>query len=348
MAILNIKVDNKSLQPQKAIVGPIFGSKNVLTNSRWEFVELWLKKEKKYDALFFWNQSREFSRAAAGLSMASSPLLHYYSFMNAAKALLSSKNIAFSPYHGVGQYSAPNRRVITLSNEGVAIRVNGVLPSLSIYYGEAETSIRHTLQEIFYNLPYIHRTYCLSYKGQKDMFIPIKNTEFVKDTSTNEVYFRAIISDSFSSNLILRRLPPSLRLDYLSDNIYGVRSVDHITIRRPTNMTDREKRDLNNLHLSLRKDILYINGTHTLWYIKGNVPGPAKIERFPTTLTLAAMHRLSELSRYKPTELNSFFESQKNWLISEFIQQSPDQFLDEMASEITGYQFLQPNIRFAT
>jgi hypothetical protein len=44
-------------------------------------------------------------------------------------------------------------------------------------------------------------------------------------------------------------------------------------------------------------------------------------------------------------ELASHLSGQKNWLLSEFIQMSPVQFIDEMASEITGYQFLMPNVR---
>src|SRR5690554_5163621 len=101
MSTTPIKINGKTITLQKAIDNPLFGSKNVLTNSRWEFVELWLKKEKKAEALFYWGQAKEFNKAAVGLSIQASPLLHYYSFMNAAKALLSSKSIIFNHYHGV-------------------------------------------------------------------------------------------------------------------------------------------------------------------------------------------------------------------------------------------------------
>jgi hypothetical protein len=51
------------------------------------------------------------------------------------------------------------------------------------------------------------------------------------------------------------------------------------------------------------------------------------------------------LCRYKPIELAAFLSGQKNWLLSEFIQMAPNQFIDEIASEITGYQFMTPNTR---
>lgn len=348
MSTTPIKINGKAITLQKAIDEPLFGSKNVLTNSRWEFVELWLKKERKSEALFYWIQAKEFNKAAIGLSIQASPLLHYYSFMNAAKALLTSKSIIFNHHHGVRAHTAATRRKISLSNEGVEIKIHGILPSLSIFYRETEPLRRHTLQQVFFNLPYIHRTYCLSYPSQKDMFIPLTECQFVKNNLTNETYFSAVLSHDFSNRFTINKLPASLTLDKIEDGKYYIRSVNFITINRPSNLTNAEKIILSNFHRTLRKDLLYINGSHTLWYAKSTTNGPGIISRFPTTLTLAAMHRLSELCRYKPTELNSFLDSQKNWLISEFIQQSPDQFLDEIASEITGYQFLQPNIRKAT
>ncbi len=343
-----IKINGKIITPQKAIINPKLGSKNVLTNSRWEFVELYLRKEKQTESSFYWNQAKEFNKAAYNLSIQASPLLHYYSFMNATKALLSSKGITFNPYHGVKAGSQSNRRKISLSNESIKVQTQGVLPSLSQYYKETESSRQHTLQEIFFNLPYIHRTYCLSYPSQIDAFIPLIDCEFVKDSVTNETYFLARLSKDFSNRSTIKKLPTSLIIESTSGPNWTLRSAASIFVNKPTSLTFTEKSDLIYLHQVLRRDLLYNNGSHTLWYAKGRVTGPKILNRFPTTLTLTAMHRLSELCRYKPIELNAFLGSQKNWLISEFVQQSPNQFLDEMASEITGYQFLQPNIRMAS
>lgn len=348
MTKTSIKIKGKAITLQKAVISPNLGSKNVLTNSRWEFVELFLKREKQPEALFYWNQAKQFNNAAIDLSIHASPLLHYYSFMNAAKALLSSKSIIFNPYHGVKANTLSTRRKISLSSEGIKIQTAGVLPSLSQYFNETESSTQHTLQQIFFNLPYIHRTYCLSYPSQTDAFIPLTQGQFIKDVASNQTYLSANLSKDFSNKSTIKKLPASLILENDSGESWAIRSNAFISVSKPTDLTATEIADLSNLHQTLRKDLLYINGSHTLWYVKTTVSGPGIINRFPATLTLAAMHRLSELCRYKPVELNAFLESQKNWLISEFIQQSPDQFLDEIASEITGYQFLQPNTRVAT
>jgi hypothetical protein len=326
MPIVPIKINGRSIKPHKCIVDPTLSSRTVLTTSPWEFVELWLKRKRQAKALFFWNQAREFAKAASDLSIYSSPLLHYYSFMNAAKALLASKNISFNPYHGVTEYSISSSQ-ISLRSIGVKIKNQGIVPSLSSYLNETESSRTHTLQEIFFNLPYIHRTYCLTYPSQRDMFIPLKECEYVQDSTSKQVFFRAKLSADFSSQHVLKILPPSLTFLSKNEKGYYIRSVTTIQYSRPSRPVSADVQRLINLNTSIRKDIFYINGTQTLWYVKANIKsGPTKITRYPMTLTLAAMHRLSELCRYKPFELSSILDGQKNWLLSEFIQQSPGQF----------------------
>ena len=100
---------------------------------------------------------------------------------------------------------------------------------------------------------------------------------------------------------------------------------------------------LRGLNQTLRRSLHYINGAQTLWYMKAK--GSYEIDRRPITLTLAAMHRLSEICRYRPAELDPFLGGQKNWLLSEFVSMSPPQFLDEIACEMTGHGVMIPNVR---
>jgi hypothetical protein len=335
----------KILTPHKAILSAQFDARTVLTESPWEFVSLWLKRKQQDNALVLWNQAREFHQVSLGLSLQCAPLLHYYAFMNAAKALLTAKGISYHPYHGI---KADNQRGtsqrIRLSNEGVAIMQNGVLPALSAYLGETETTKQHTLKVLLFNLPYVHRTYCLTYTTQRDMFVPLTNCMFVVDTRTRQAYLRADISEDFPLRGIERRLPPTLIRDPAS-GLRALRSIATATLSHPTCITPADLGNIANLNRQLRGDLHYINAAQTLWYGKLRVRGPQRLSRFPLTLTLAAMHRLSEICRYHPLELDAFMSSQENWLLSEFIQSAPDQFFDAIASEVTGYQFLLPNVR---
>ncbi len=47
------------------------------------------------------------------------------------------------------------------------------------------------------------------------------------------------------------------------------------------------------------------------------------------------VYRVSKIARYKPEQLNRLMKSKENWLLHEFIAQALDQFIDELAAEIT-------------
>lgn len=348
MAIAAVKLKGREIGPHKAIVAPLLNSRTVLTNSPWTFVALWLQRNRKPKAVFYWEQAQEFHKVSVGLPLRSAPLLLYYCFMNAAKALLVAKGISLDERHGVTAHPkvAPGIRR-TFPGEGIKIHSTGILPSLSAYYGEVETSKTHTLQELFFNMVFIHRTYCLTYSSQKEMFLPLANCCYVYDTQTKDVFFKADIEKNIPLNLAVKRLP----ITFVAAPAIGpraIRSAATLVWRKPRRPTATNIEELIAFNRRLRQDLHFISGTQTLWYLKTPVPGPSRLKRQLPTLVLAAMHRLSEICRYQPLQLELFLAGQKNWLLSEFIEMSPIQFIDEMASEITGYQFLVPNVRAAS
>lgn len=347
MAVEPVRLNGRVLALHKATVRPEFGVRTVLTNSPWRFVNLWLKRNKEHDALFYWEQAEQFYDASRDLPLQSAPLLLYYSFMNATKALLSAKHVAFDSYHGVNSaYLRPVGRRITLRNEGVRIKNQGILPSLSEYYAEDERTRIHTLRDLLFNMPFVHRTYCLTYMSQTEMYLPLKDPKYVFDTDTTELFFRARADGKAPIIRLGRNLPYSLVVD--SDDPIFIRSRESIPWSNAKYPTAQDKSNLARLHSSLRKDLSYIHGSEPLWYVKRRISGARRLSRQPTTLTLAAMHRLSELCRYRPIELSSFLDGPYNWLLSEFIAMAPSQFIDEISSELTGHQIQIPNVRSPT
>lgn len=348
MVFAAVKLKRREVGPHKAIVSPLLTSRNVLTNSPWTFVALWLQRNRKPKALFYWEQAQEFHKASVGLPLRSAPLLLYYCFMNATKALLVAKGVHFNEMHGVSAYP----RVVsgvkrTFSGEGVKIHPTGILPSLSEYYGEAETSKTHTLQELFFNMVFIHRTYCLTYSSQSEMFLPLANCGYFYDTNTKEISFKADIA----KNIPFRPALKKLRATFVAEPTIGpkaIRSLATLNWRKPGRPTTTNIQELIDFNRSMRRELHFINGAQTLWYLRTSVAGPKRLERQLPTLILAAMHRLSEICRYQPLQLESLLAGQKNWLLSEFIQMSAIQFIDEIASEMTGYQFMVPNVRAAS
>jgi hypothetical protein len=346
--ICPLRLAGRHVAPFKAIVAPELGTRTVLTDGPWGFVSLWLKRSKQDEALFYWTQAHEFAAASADMSLQSSPLIHYYAFMNAAKSLLTAKGLTFDPYHGVRAASLrkPGSR-ISLSNEGVAIQRSGVLPSLLAYLGETETQRTHSLQELFFNMPFIHRTYCLTYPSQADMFFPLRDCRYVLNTTSMNAYLSARLSEHFTGARYLAKLPTTMIPDPAAGSDQ-IRSVATAKISSRFLTSDSDRQAIVALNETLRSDVVYIHGAQTLWYVKGVVAGAKRLARFPVTLALAAMHRLSELCRYRPFDFEKLLSGQTNWLLSEFIAQTPDQYIDSLASEITGYNFMSPNVRPAT
>jgi len=155
MAVKPISVAQKRITPHKAIVEPVFAQRNVLTNSPWTFVDLWLRREKNDTATFYWEQARQLYAASTGLPMQSAPLLLYYAFMNASKALLESKGVSYVPYHGVSEArAAMSNKKLSLGSLKVFIKQSGVLPSLSAYFQETESNHTHAMEDLLYNLPF--------------------------------------------------------------------------------------------------------------------------------------------------------------------------------------------------
>lgn len=341
-----LSINGRDVGPHKATVSPNLSARKVLTNSHWEYVDLWLRREKKTAALFYWQQAQSFALAAQGMPVASAPLLLYYSFMNATKALLSAKSVHFHEHHGVRAHNmrGPTSK-IALSNEGVRILPRGIAPALSTYLQEVETSNIHSLEDLLFNLPCIHRTFCLTYKNQADLFIPLTDCRIEFNPVSGAAYFSAKLSKDFAGKKFMSRLPASLVEDGTVKDGRTVKSVSTVALARPVAKTSLEIGTVATLMKTLRPDLNYIAGAQTLWYVKAVVPGPKRLERSPLTCTLLAMHRLSEICRYRPMELASFMTGQKNWLLTEFIRMSPSQFIDELAAELTGQQFMVPNVR---
>lgn len=206
-----IKIGGKALGLHKAFISPQLGAKTVLTNEPWNFVSLWLTRQKQTKALFYWEQSLEFYKASKGLPLRSAPLLLYYSFMNAAKALMTAKNFPYGSHkHGVARVAPPPGAKRNLRNEGVSIKGYGVLPSLSQYFRESEAETTHTLQELFFNMPFVHRTYCLTFKSQTSMFVPLVDCAYIVDGTPKSAYFSARLSKDHSTHHTINRLPSTL------------------------------------------------------------------------------------------------------------------------------------------
>ncbi|CAI8301176.1 MAG: Uncharacterised protein [Bacteroidetes bacterium MED-G17] len=339
-----IKHRSKIVKVHKALVTPDFDNKTVLVRDHWDYVEMWLQKEKKKEALMYWRQAESFYKASTAVPKTASPLTLYYCFLNATKALLTVKGIAFVENHGArGKIQDGDTN---LKNEEIKFHANGILSSLCGYFSEPCNNDIYSLKDLLYNLPYIHRCFNLTFPtGYPEIYIPINNPHFVIKDNSHKGWFYAELSGNYASKHSLNKIKSSgFEQDIGVKDRFVIRKKKRFDWYKSGEQKNHNIAKLTNYHKGLRKDLHYIHGPMTLWYVKRR-DGNKCIARHPLTIMLACMHRLSELARYEPAVVFRHFELKQNWLLSEFIKGSGLEFVDKIACEITNQNLMIPAVR---
>ena len=252
---------------KKARTEPDFTSKTVLVADPWEYVDLWLKRAKKEKARFYWSQSRAFFTAARQLPPTSSPLAAYYCFLNAAKALLQVKNVPHADSHGVAGATTPGKKP-ALTNEIVQFKNAGVLTELCRLFGETVNQDKYTLKDVFYNLPFIHRAYTLTYASEPELFIRIVEPRFVRKSKSDEAWFCARVSPKYATSHTEKKLPAGFERDRGVKDHFCVRRKKRFSWQHGSAHEAANLQALNAYHQGIRRHVVYVYGPSKLWYLK--------------------------------------------------------------------------------
>ena len=340
-----LRIANRACYFRKSISTPGFGTERVLARDAFEFALLWLKRRCK-EAVPYWEQARAYYRASGTLPAESSPLTSYYCFLNAAKALLIVKGQDFADRHGVsGDFEASKRALV---NEKINFQGGGVIASLSKYLKENEAEKVYNLKDVLSNLPFIHRAFRHTFTSHKELFIPVRNVTYRKHPDADYVWLSANIEGRFADGRVMKTLPDELEQDNGYVDSCVVRTKKRVRWHGHRASNDEKKKALARLqafHRRCRRNFTFISASPDLWYIKRSISGANVINRYNVTLIIAAMHRLSELSRYDPKGLKRYLEGKDNWLLTEFIELSPIQFVDELVCEMTSLEFSLLGVR---
>jgi hypothetical protein len=334
-----LNISGKPARLHGALNEPDFKKPRVLCADPWDFVALWLKRQHQKDALFYWDQAKFFHDAAKLLPDLSSPLPSYYCFLNASKALLTSKKQVFNDSHGISGKTRKGKT--SLDNELVNFKGAGILPALCTLLGDPITNLQeYTLKDILWRMPFIHRSFCLTYTSATELFIPLLKAGFMRKEGSKEAWFQAEINKRYVSSHIDKVIQPGFEI---------FKNAEVVELRRKRRF-HWSGRDIENslieftrYHKTIRRRIIPIYSAENRWYLTKNVAGHGRIPHSQLVLIFAAMHRLSELSRYDPITFSNHFNVNHNWLLSEFIRNAPNQFLYGVASEITGLEFIRPD-----
>ena len=345
----HIKVGHRKVLMHKSIRHWHFDANSVLSNDPWLFVELWLKREKKLEALSYWLQARRFLDAVPHTSVEAKPPLIYYSFLNAVKTLLLVRSTSYNEYHGMSGNRDQDAKA-SLSNEKIKFKRGGVLPSLLLYLGDGDSSNEYDLKNLLWNLPFIHRAFCHTYRSSADLFIQLEEAGYVIGDNDSFGWFQARVVDRYlDRRSLIKGIPDSFEIlgEEMPEKIFIRRSKEFLWIPGKPKKRYMESAlyRLFKYHSTIRRLVVTISGQQDLWYLKKSVSNNPASKLHGLTIIFAAMHRLSELSRYHPKNLDKYLCQKENWLLTEFIDHAPNQFIDQIASEITGLNFRKPGIR---
>jgi hypothetical protein len=340
MAFKEILIRGKPCELMKAVIKPKYGSKNILTDSSWEYVSLYLKRQTitgAKDALFYWEQAHSFYLASKTLPNSACPLTSYYCILNASKALLRYNGVEENKLKKHGISSIRNDRGITsIKKAYTKIKGVGVLPELSKYYGFNLKVKQYSICELLYNIPCVHRAYCITF-SKNEIFVPISKPVFVKKDSSKKAWLKFDVDGRYANTKSLKSLPNKFERDNGVSDKYTIR-VKNNRFNWDIHEDIKVRKDaLEKYSVNIRKYLYYIYGENKLWYVKKQISGNTELQFAPSSvLIFAVFHWLSELVRYNPKLFNKYMESKQNWLIHEFIDNALDQFVDEIGCEITG------------
>ena len=352
MAIKPLEINSKHLNLLKSVTGADYSAKTVLTNSAWEYVELWLRRQngiRAKEALFFWQQAHNFFSASECLPIESRPLTSYYCCLNASKALLAINGPANINFDNIAHGITSDRqqwRTNNINNAEVVFTGSGVLFELSKYFNEEALKKTYSIFDLIYNIPCVHRAFSITFSCP-ELFIPIRDTEFIIDTEAKKGWIQFLIDGRYANGNSLRYAPVRFeKVKYNNDMRYLMRCKKRFDwdIHDP----DKEGRlkKLSKYHGSIRKDLLYIYGNTRLWYLKKDIPTNVHIvKRNSVTLIFAVMHWLSELVRYNPEKFEKLMNTKQNWLIHEFVDNALNHFIDEISCEITKVDIMTNGYR---
>lgn len=314
-------------------------------------------KASRYSYEFYWKQAETFYKSSKSMPIESAPVAAYYCMLNAEKSYLSFVNeyvddcVDNFGMHGIQEDN--NDSGEDLETISIKHKQHGVFPMFAEKINPDFSTIwpstdSKTLKSLLYNLPFVHRAYAMTYTTKKkkveELFLPIEAGESPKYHKGNDgkaYLLFELEKTSFLANA--QTIPVNIASSISPDfKIYQGRG---FTLQSKNgakwNGNGSISGEVKELTNELRKHFSYIKSNSRLWYLKRTHLGnPDVINLSTMTINMAVMHRLSEIARYKPEQLGRLMESKENWLIHEFITQSLDQFIDELAAQITRQEIM--------
>lgn len=288
--------------------------------------------ETKEFLLSLHEQAKYFYQAAEQAPVKSQPLLYYYSFLNLTKAYLciTQRTSPDDVYmHGietvVNRATSIQAAKVTVKPMGASARIS-VAYSLMASLGDQlpfQSSTDLQIKDCLSSCIGIHRTFCETY-DEKESFVRLLEPKCQRDGKKLEFLAKLKQCDSVTVGALI-----AAGFDIR-------RNGDDYEFHQELNMPGYSirKQDWEDLSSALLSKGLraYTDGNEYRMYL----PLSPKVPISSTSVIYAVMFFLGSVTRYHPYFFDSLMDEKEQWLISEFLNTQPRQFLYYLISYMVG------------
>ncbi len=368
--IKDVESNSVSLRLRKAYTGANISSRSVLTDDVFSYIDFWFKKHKKIlktedgkkveqDHSFYWKQAKNFYFASKALPLESAPLPMYYCMLNAIKAYIFYNAKTFdeikNDFNSHGLHEGVDKTPVdvhSLDNIfiqrvgwGVFTRFSNMLEEdfSAKWQCSKKGKFQVSVKDLMYQLPFIHSAYISTYSlpQKHEKFIPLiggstPSFRYGKDRKIRLVvdiekkYFK---QDATGLPEIIKETIPD---EFEVNKNNGFQLISKRTLK---------KNEISGIYRNYRKYFSYIAADKRIWYLKRNNNFNSMPNLNSMIVSVAIMHRFSEIVRYKPEQMYRLLNGKENWLIHEFLSMALDQFMDEISCEITKEEIMHTRVK---
>lgn len=330
-------------------------SPRIMTNNVWAVLSSFsqsLPKSAVFEALSYIDQAQEFFIAASSPKVKSRPVLYYYSYLNLVKAFLLHKGVQLPsfPKHGLTERDLNLKERYRFNGQQVKL-----FEKKTKYFNVAaefieQMGINVTKEKIFRVselmsfIPSVHRTWSIRHSakskyGFQPRFCP----------SDFYVYRKG---KNFWVRMVVKKNDYEVRRTIL--DVKGRKSFGKIFKEVKSTIKDERwfettpevgiRRGIDNAIYRLAEKVKALNPGYVLthegyrFYIPTKEVKPALPQ---LALSYMIMFYLGSITRYNPWDYSKLL-NENTWLISDFLENDPTQFLYGMASLIAERDVVAP------
>jgi YaaC-like Protein len=359
MTLKDQRLDGKPMAMQAATVPfSLFqrdyaGQNFVPLQEPWSYAEFHIKNSYPPDrirnALAYVQQAQSFYVAAKAADRHACPLLWYYCFLNLTKALLirtDPLDELASGMHGISDPVENKEGYVTLGKQ--TIKTSGIIlggagryqvfPNLCrilaepLPVGGSQISIKSLLRRVLG----IHRAYMKAF-GEDSHFAKLREPEFMECPPPNgpHLWLRFFLrEEDFNSTMSFDSLQEGLQpiFNAVTAGDGGARLKAHCFESQHLPFAKTANEDLPLLMAKIRPRV------HALVLPRGYLyyaMFESELALPQTAAIYAIMFYLGSIVRYRPYDFDKLVEKKHRWVIDEFLQIAPKQFIILMVNEIT-------------